>query len=64
MVFAGITAGGKTLLWFVSQGAKVSSQNNLDLLKDRLVVDCYPGLTLETESGPISGTEPPLTKQE
>nr|CDJ96472.1 transposase [Haemonchus contortus] len=37
MVFAGITADGKTPLWFVPEGTKVNSQNYLELLKDKLL---------------------------
>lgn len=35
--FAGVTADGKTPLWFVPQGVKVNSQNYLDLLKSELL---------------------------
>ncbi|WKX94524.1 hypothetical protein Q1695_011645 [Nippostrongylus brasiliensis] len=37
MVFAGVTADGKTPLWFVPKGVKVNSQNYLDLLKEDLL---------------------------
>ncbi|XGW34667.1 hypothetical protein V3C99_018561 [Haemonchus contortus] len=37
MVFAGITADGKTPLWFVPEGTKVNSRNYLDLLEYKLL---------------------------